>query len=150
MNGVLNLLTSFDGRVFLLGLQVCLFLELFGGLGISLHQKIVEDQSIDVAVMLLAIGPYRTTCDDRLDGQDKKGYSKVQGYTRLDAEFLLMDIREIPIKCDHHIAGCRSWEGKRSYKAYLFGDLTSATLVSKACLEGVAVEVEEVCDCMRR
>lgn len=35
-------------------------------------------------------------------------------------------------------------------EAYLFGDLTSATLVSKACLEGVAVEVEEVCDCMRR
>lgn len=35
-------------------------------------------------------------------------------------------------------------------EAYLFGDLTSATLVSKACLEGVAVEVEEVWDWTRR
>ena len=37
MNGMLDLLTSFDGRVFLFGLQVCLFLELLGSLGISLH-----------------------------------------------------------------------------------------------------------------
>ena len=58
-----------------------------------------------------------------------------------------MDIREIPIKCDHHVAGCSAQEKDG---AYLLGDLTSATLDSKACLEGVAVEVEEVCDCMRR
>lgn len=55
MDGMLDLLTSIDGRVFLLGLQVCLFLELLGSLGISLHHQVVEDQSIDITVMLLAI-----------------------------------------------------------------------------------------------
>lgn len=62
MDGVLDLLTSIDGRVFLPGLQVCLFLELFGGLGISLHHQVVEDQSIDVTVMLLAIVQCQAMC----------------------------------------------------------------------------------------
>lgn len=76
MDGLLDLLTSFDGRVFLFGLQVCLFLELLGGLGISLHHQVVEDQSIDITVMLLAVVQYQTTCDWWFGSKDKKGTAK--------------------------------------------------------------------------
>lgn len=50
-------------------------------------------------------------CDGGFDEKTKE-YSKVQAFTRLDAEFLLMDIREIPIKCDHHVAGCSVGEAR--------------------------------------
>jgi hypothetical protein len=63
-------------------------------------------------------------------------------------------LREIPIVCIHHYVGRGEgrwpWEGVQGgkqgvTKPYLFGDLTSATRVSKACINGVAVDVEDVC-----
>jgi len=47
-----------------------------------------------------------------------------------------------PLKCDHHNVG-GAWGGEVR-GANLFGALTSATRASKACFDGVVVEVEEV------
>lgn len=70
-------------------------------------------------------------------------------------------LREIPIVCIHHYVGQgedrqpqdgekrRGRKGGAMSRTYPFGDLASATRASKACIIGVAVEVEDVCRSIR-
>jgi hypothetical protein len=46
---VLDLLTTPDGVIGRMRLQVCLLLELGGSVGVSLHHQVVQDESVDVA-----------------------------------------------------------------------------------------------------
>ena len=54
MDSLLNLLSSPDGRVLLLGRQVGFFRELGRRFRVPFHRQVVEDESIDVADALLA------------------------------------------------------------------------------------------------
>ena len=132
---ILDALSVANGRIFLLRLEVCLFGEVCSRSREAFHREVVQDECVDVAKP-------RSARHKNNRWNSRRGATGKIRPLGLDIKFRIIFSERFPLIISSSCLPLGGWN--RRWTNFL-GALTLATRESKACLIGVAVDVEDIC-----